>query len=571
MRVRIKHEDGKLWLQDMALIKTLAGLKEALETRHARHALKVKRLTVLAKGQEPVELKDDGDVHALKDEEVIRVEWEPSVKKEVKDEPTVIDLVEEDPREAEEPESPITERPDQPVAEQLESSIQAPAAPPIKKEPEEEWDRPTPHAAVAGAGIDKNPASVESEPFPPLPDSVQEDTYNHRAAELVAKASDLDLAVEELEGGKIQQEHFEALWSKNGLNLSKEHAYRAFSYIDSKHKGFLDKDDLKAIKDNFKTKYKVVKVTTLSDSSLVEGGADIGDMMVIGTMVEGIGVPEKQQSGAVRVYVKFRNKHGWAEHTTSAGEQHLEFVSDKTSFLKELDESLKNYEMRRMGLEDPHPSLDNVKRHFEDGGEPQAKSRRLTDASWKAADMQKLEIIQARIRKWETMVFFKAEEWADISEGQIRRFFNVIHNLDVGDVQLRWGTVLYNPWGYIKFSSPSKLVLERFSHPNGVIGIHPGVFGTWVELRGYLPKLHIKMENVVTPITEELQPRLRLHCAAFGEVDIVTIKALKNGQPNFATVSFSSLTDKEGLAEAIDRGHLQIDDTSVQITEKELR
>jgi hypothetical protein len=399
---------------------------------------------------------------------------------------------------------------------------------------------------------------------------VQEETYKQRAAELVANASDSDLSVE---GGKIKQEHLEALWSKNGLHLSKDQADWAFRYIDTDNKEYLDNDDVESIKTNFKTRYKVVKVTTLSESILVDPGADRGDLMVIDTLVEGLGDPEEEPSGGVRVYVKFRNKNGWAEHTTSDGEQVLELISDKSSYLKGIDDKFREWEWELMGYT-RRPSrqmeVDTVaKRHHEDSGDRNAKSRRLTDESWKAAEGF-VDTKQARIRKWGTTVFFAGDAVYDpntkISKDTIRRFFESYHNLHVEDVVFEWGKI--NPWGCITFKIPSKLVLDRFSLPDDVVGIHPDVFGIFVELSGYLPKLHI--EEMGTPITEELKPKLELQFEKFGEVKKLYVFERKNGRPSFASVTFSSLTDEEGLAEVITRGHLKIDDASVQITEREL-
>ena len=89
MRVRIEFAppwDGRQWLQTLPKIKTRGGLIKALEDRHA---VKVKSLTLLAKDQEPLELKDDDDVRALEPDEVIRVEWETVVKEDYKHEASI--------------------------------------------------------------------------------------------------------------------------------------------------------------------------------------------------------------------------------------------------------------------------------------------------------------------------------------------------------------------------------------------------------------------------------------------------------------------------------------------------
>jgi hypothetical protein len=140
--------------------------------------------------------------------------------------------------------------------------------------------------------------------------------------------------------GKITLADMKAFWAEHGPTLTDEQAGRAFEYLDSGEKGYLDEACVLPLTNS---NYRCVKKTAISDLFAIDNSKilrtlEVGE--ILECLVEG---QEDSATRVTRIKVKAQRdkKIGWATVKGNSGTTFLERQGGEDEVLKKLDQRLK--------------------------------------------------------------------------------------------------------------------------------------------------------------------------------------------------------------------------------------
>merc|ERR1719313_1774976 len=151
--------------------------------------------------------------------------------------------------------------------------------------------------------------------------------------------------------GKITLDDLKAFWAENGPSLTDEQAGRAFEYLDSGEKGFLNEDCVLPLTNS---NYKCIKKTAISDLFAIDNSKilrtlEVGE--ILECLVEG---QEDSATRVTRIKVKATRdkKIGWATVKGNSGTVFLERLGGEDEVLKKLDVRLKQSQEKASKLKE---------------------------------------------------------------------------------------------------------------------------------------------------------------------------------------------------------------------------